>query len=178
MLQEVISPQRGFTKDDTIVMNARLVYLGPDAPPDPSPSPSLSHFTSSTAQPNTPSRATSGSITAPGSWSHPLSLSSSQSLSLSQQLSSSQESAGEVTQLTPGSTSALPSEMASFLSCPHCSKHYEEEGLQTPNTLHCGHTFCLGTILPSTAIVYQSIARTHNHLFFHLVFQVVWRNTL
>ena len=147
-------------KDDRIVVTGRLVYPGPDARPDPTPSPSQSHSTPSSLTPQHSTHtsthpATRGSSTASlaNSQTHPLLVSSSQSFSLSQM--SSQDS--ELTQQQLLSTSVLPPEMVSFLSCPHCSQHYEEEGERSPNTLHCGHTFCLG----------ESHSLTHIHTHTH-----------
>lgn len=155
----MINPLKGFVKDDTIILRARLVYPGPDAHADPAPSSSQSHSipslstSSPSAQPNSqnhthsPRHAHSGTSSQPTLLPliKPLSLSlstpalSPRTFSLSQ---SSQDSEGS--QLTPTSMSVLPPEMAAFLSCPRCSEHYEEEGRRSPNTLHCGHTFCLG----------------------------------
>ena len=74
---------------------------------------------------------------------HPLSVSGSQPQSSFSQVSS-QDLSEETRTLTPTSTSVLLPEMTTFLSCPHCNEQFEEEGQRSPNTLHCGHTFCLG----------------------------------
>ena len=148
-LQEVLNPNRGFVKDDTIIVHARLVYPGPNARPDPTPSSSQSHSTSAhfsqphhshSHTPSSLSRSSSSSSSYPGNsrvaqppippLTHP----------------SSQDSMSDSnSQLTPSSTSVLPPEMVSFLSCPYCNEQYEPEGQKSPNTLHCGHSFCLST---------------------------------
>ena len=159
-LQEVISPLRGFVKDDTILLHARLVCPGPDTHADSalSSSQSQSHSTSSlpTSSQSPVSQNHAHSLWPQGTGSNsthhqtlpsftrslPQSLSASscvQALVFSQ---SSQNSEGS--QLTPTSTAVLPTEMAAFFSCPRCSERYKEEGKKAPNTLHCGHTFCLG----------------------------------
>ena len=154
LLQEVLNPLRGFVKDDTILVRARLVYPGPDAHPDPPPSLSQSHSTQApSSQLHTPQSHASSSLCRTSS-----SLSSCAGSSRVTQIPtslfpplsqlSSQDSMTETSsQLTPSSTSILPPEMASFLSCPHCNEQYEAEGQRSPNTLLCGHSFCLGTLL-------------------------------
>ncbi|CAI8015339.1 Tripartite motif-containing protein 72, partial [Geodia barretti] len=151
--REVLNPLRGFVKDDTILVRARLVYPGPDAHPDPAPSLSQSHSTQApSSQLHTPQSHASSSLCRTSS-----SLSSCAGSSRVTQIPtslfpplsqlSSQDSMTETSsQLTPSSTSILPPEMASFLSCPHCNEQYEAEGQRSPNTLLCGHSFCLGCL--------------------------------
>lgn len=147
----MINPLKGFVKDDSIVLRARLVFPDPNSPVDSAPSSSQSNNTPSqspaplTSQTPSHSRRLihSGSST---SQLQPLSI----SLSNSQSFPLSQSSQGESSQLTPTSTAVLPPEMTAFLSCPRCTESYEEEGGKSPNTLHCGHTFCLGALYSSS----------------------------
>jgi hypothetical protein len=148
--REVLNPLRGFVKDDTILVRARLVYPGPNARTDPAPSLSQSHSAQApSSQPHTPqshapsslSRTSSSLSSGAGSSRIPTSLFPPLS-----QLSSQDSMTDTNCQLTPSSTSVLPPEMASFLSCPHCNDQYEAGGQKSPNTLLCGHSFCFGCL--------------------------------
>ena len=57
---------------------------------------------------------------------------------------SSQESDGSQMMPTPTSTPLLSTEVVPLLACPCCNERYHTEGRRCPNTLKCGHTFCLG----------------------------------
>ena len=152
-----MNPLKGFIKDDTLLLRARLVYPDLDAHVDSLSSTLHSSQGHSSHTPSIP--YTTQSLTAPptthssqfSSPSHSkippaqakLQVSNSASNSQSQLfLPSSQDF--ENSELTPSSTSVLPSEMTTFLSCPGCAKQYETDGKKSPNTLKCGHTFCLG----------------------------------
>ena len=142
-----MNPAKGFVKNDSILLCARLVYVGPEDLHNPSSS-QLQNTSSSLSQsPASSPIAQSAPASRVGTSSrvhqHPLSVSGSQPQSSFSQVSS-QDLSEETRTLTPTSTSVLLPEMTTFLSCPHCNEQFEEEGQRSPNTLHCGHTFCLG----------------------------------
>ena len=157
LLQEVMNPSKGFIKDDTLLLRARLVYPDLDAHVEPLSSTTHSSQGHSSHTPSAP--YTTQSLIAPptthssqfSSPSHSkippaqamLQVSNSASNSQSQPFSQSSQEL-ENSELTPSSTSVLPSEMTAFLFCPACAKQYETDGKKSPNTLTCGHTFCLG----------------------------------